>query len=162
MDNCAICKRAIENTDGAAILAMGGFGNPRYMCEECCSDFDELTLSRDVEDIKSAADRIGKKMSKSEVDDKLTLRTVEDIMKSSAERKEKIESGEYDFSEEEARQNALCDEGVPPELQESEEDAEAERIRAEKYAKFDKITNVICIVLLVAAIGFAIYRIIFA
>ena len=161
MDNCAICKGNIENVEDEAILAMGGFGNPRYMCDECSSDFDELTLSRDVEAIKAAAERIGKKMSESGVDDKLTLKTVEEIMKSSAERKEKIELGEYDFSEEEAEQNAVCDD-VPPELKESEEDAEAERIRAEKYAKFDKITNWICIALLVLAVGFAIYRIIFA
>lgn len=162
MDNCSICKRNIENTDDAAVLAMGGYGNPRYMCDECRADFDELTLSRDVETIKAAAERIANKMSASDVDDKLTLKTVEEIMRSAADRKEKIESGEYDFSEEEAEQNEMCDEGVPPELQESEEDAEAERIRAEKYAKVDKITNYICIVLLVAAIAFAIYRIIFA
>lgn len=162
MDSCAICKKNIENTEDAAILAMGGFGNPRYMCDECGADFDELTLSRDVVSIKAAADRISKKMSESGVDDKLTLKTVEEIMKSSGERKERIESGEHDFSEEEAEQNAVCDDELPPELRESEEDAEAERIRAEKYAKFDTITNVICIVLLVAAIGFAIYRIIFA
>ena len=162
MDNCSICKANIENVEEAAVLAMGGYGNPRYICDECSSDFDELTLSRDVESIKAAAERIGKKMSEAAVDDKLTLKTVDEIMKSSAERKEKIESGEYDFSDEEAEQNSACDEDVPPELKESEEDAEAERIRAERYAKFDKITNWICIALLVAAIGFAIYRIIFA
>ena len=156
---CSICKAAV-NSEEAAILAMGGFGNPRYMCTECAMDFDEMTLSRDEEVIASAISRIGKKISECSIDDKLTLRTVEEIMKSSVERKEKIKAGTYDFSEEDAAIEETEEDGVPEELRESEEDIERERIKAERYAKFDKITNWFCLGAFIGALGFVIYRIV--
>ena len=158
MESCSICKGTVDS-ESAAILAMGGFGNPRYMCEECRADFDELTLSRDTEAIKLSAERIGKKMSRAGIDDKLTLKTVEDIMKSAGERKEKIEAGVYDFSEEEAEQNS--DEQVPEELLESEEESEEEKKKALRAEKLDKITNWICIALIVLAAIFVIYKMFF-
>ena len=98
MDSCTICKAAVD-PENAAILSVGGFGTPRYMCPECEADFEEMTLSRDVEAINLAISRIGKKLSDAGNDDKVTLQTVEEVMKSSAERKEKIKEGTYDFSE---------------------------------------------------------------
>jgi len=80
-------------------------------------------------------------------------------MKSSAERKEKIKEGTYDFDEEEELDEASEDDGVPPELRESEEDIENERIKAEKYKKIDAITNWVLVGALVGALGFMIYRI---
>ena len=89
MESCSICKAALD-PENAAILSMGGFGMPRYMCSECEADFEEMTLSRDVEAITLAIGRIGKKLSAAGNDDKITLRTVEDVMRASVERKEKI------------------------------------------------------------------------
>ena len=157
-DICSICKRPVDS-EAAAILSVGGFGTPRYMCAECEADIEEMTRSRDVEAINLAIARIGKKMSESETDDRVTLRTIEDVMKSSAERKEKIKEGTYDFDEEEELDEASEDDGVPPELRESEEDIENERIKAEKYKKIDAITNWVLIAALVGALGFMIYRI---
>lgn len=158
MESCSICKAGVES-ENAAILAMGGFGNPRYMCEECRGDFDELTLSRDTEAIKLSAERIVKKMSKAGIDDKLTLKTVEEIMKSAGERKEKIEEGVYDFSEEETEQNS--DEEIPEELLESDEESEEEKEKALRAEKLDRITNWICIALIVLAVIFVIYKMFF-
>ena len=157
MESCSICKAALD-PENAAILSMGGFGTPRYMCSECEADFEEMTLSRDVETINLAIGRIGKKLSESGNDDKITLRTVEDVMKASAERKEKIKDGTYDFSAEETEESSECDE-IPEELRESEEDIEKERIKAEKYKKFDVVTNWILAAVFAAALGFMIYRI---
>lgn len=157
-DICSICKQPVDS-EAAAILSVGGFGTPRYMCAECEADIEEMTRSRDVEAINLAITRIGKKMSESETDDRVTLRTIEDVMKSSAERKEKIKEGTYDFDEEEELDEASEDDGVPPELRESEEDIENERIKAEKYKKIDAITNWVLVGALVGALGFMIYRI---
>ncbi len=158
MDSCSICKATVD-PENAAILSMGGFGTPRYMCAECEADFEEMTLSRDVEAINLAISRIGKKISDAGSDDKITLRTVEDVMKASAERKEKIKDGTYDFSLEEAAESTEDDE-VPEELRESEEDAEKERLKAEKYKKLDYFTNWILVGVFIGALGFIAYRII--
>ena len=158
MDICSICKASVD-TENAAILSMGGFGTPRYMCPECESDFEEMTLSRDAEAINLAISRIGKKISESRNDDKVTLRTIEELMKSSAERKEKIKEGTYDFSDEEAAAESTEDDEVPEELRESEEDIENERIRSEKYKKLDAVTNWILMAVFVGAVGYMIYRI---
>ena len=153
---CSICKSPVD-AENAAILSMGGFGTPRYMCSECESDFEAMTLARDVESINLAIARIGKKMSDAGIEDKVTLRTIEEVMKSSAERKEKIKAGTYDFSEE-AMEADSEDDGVPPELRESEEDIENERIKAEKYKKIDNFTNWVLLGAFIGALGFIVYR----
>ena len=157
-ETCCICKNPVDSEE-AAILSMGGFGTPRYMCCECESDIQEMTLSRDIDAISLAIERIGKKMSKNSVDDRITLKTVDELITSSAERKEKIKDGTYDFSEEEELIESESDEEIPEELRESDEDAEAERLKAEKYKKLDTITNWILMVLFAGALGFMIYRI---
>ena len=48
---------------------------------------------------------------------------------------------------------------MPEELRESEEDIEKERIKAEKYKKFDTVTNWILAAAFAGALGFMIYRI---
>ena len=48
---------------------------------------------------------------------------------------------------------------IPEELLETEEDRETERREAEKNAKFEKISNYICIAAMLAAFGYVIYRI---
>ena len=110
-----------------------------------------------MSDIDSAIDRISKKMTSARVDDGLVLKTVSELMASARERREQIRLGEYDFSEDELPEE---NEEIPKELLESEEDVAAERLAAEKNKKYDKITNIICAVLALAALGFFIYRII--
>jgi len=154
---CSICKRAVDS-EAAAILTLGGFGNPRYMCSECDSDFEDATRAREIDKITEAMDRIGKKMSESNVDDKLVLKTVKEIMEEAAERGAKIKSGEYDFSLEDNGEALTEEYEVPEELRETEEDKEIERKEAEKNAKFDKISNWICLAVLALALGYVIYR----
>ena len=158
-ETCSICKKSVDSEE-VAILSMGGFGTPRYMCCECESDIREMTLSRDIDAINLAIERVGKKLSKTSVDDKITLKTVDEIIKSSADRRERIKNGTYDFSEEDEEAEYEEDEEIPEELRESEEDIEAERLKAEKYKKLDAVTNWILMVLFAGALGFMIYRII--
>ena len=156
-DFCSVCQ---NNVDGerAAILTLGGFGNPRYMCDECAADFDTATTSRDLSAIGVAIDRISKKMTSVNQDDKAVLKTVKEIMEGAVARAEEIKNGTYDFSEEEASEPVS--EEIPDELRETEEDKETVRLEEEKNKKIDKISNWVCLGLIVGALGFLVYRII--
>ena len=155
---CCICKSQLD-AESAAILTLSGYGTPRYICDGCDADISLSTSARDLSEIGAAMDRISKKMTKHNPEDPLVLKSVEEIMASANERAEKIKAGDYDFSAEDALSEE-ADEQIPEELLESEEDRELDRIEAEKNKKLDKITNIICLAIIAAAIGFLAYRII--
>ncbi len=155
---CSVCNKKVDS-ETAAILTIGGYGNPKYICEECDGDFAEATGAKDLEAIKSAMDRIGKKMSLSDPNDKLVLKTVEDIMAEASARAKKIQEGTYDFSAEEAEESKEEQE-IPEELRETEEDKELDRKEAERNKKIDRIINWVSAILLLGVLGYAIYRLI--
>ena len=148
--------------EDAPILAMSGYGTPRYVCDGCDADLTDATGAREIYDIKSAMDRISKKMTKNNLDDKVVLKTVDERMTAARERAERIRAGEYDFSEEDAAKEADEAEEIPEELRETEEDRELDRREAEQNKKLEKITNICCGTFFVAFIGYCIYRIITA
>lgn len=152
---CSICKKGIFAENDTPVLTVGGFGNVKYLCEECDSELSTATSGKDVEKINAALDNIGKKLSAANNDDRLVLSTLKEIMKEAGERAEKIKSGEYDFSEEEAEEEV---EEIPEELLESEEDRERDRVESERNKKLDKIMNWIYLAVVLAAVGFLIYR----
>jgi len=154
--SCSVCRAEIECGEGA-VLAVGGFGTPRFICDGCAADFDAATTEKEVGAIDAAIDRISKKMTASAADDDFVLVTVDALMKNARERREKIRLGEYDFSLDEVSES---ENGVPEELLESEEDIQNEKIEAEKNAKYEKITNIVCAILAIGALGFVIYEMI--
>lgn len=151
---CSICKSGVEE-ETASILAIGAAGTPRFLCEDCERDFDELVNGTESESIRAAMDRVGKNMLDSDVDDKVTFRTVQEIMESARERVRLIESGEYDFAINEENE---ADGEIPEEYLETEEDRELDRAEAEKNKKLDKITNWICLALGAVAIAILIIQ----
>lgn len=155
---CSICNKKVDS-ETAAILTIGGFGNPKYICEECDGDLAEATGAKDVDAVSAAIDRISKKMSLTDSGDGLVLKTVEDIMAEASSRALKIKEGTYDFSADEPE---ACDveEEIPEELRETEEDKELDRQEAEKNKKLDKISNWISAIILLGVFGYAIYRLI--
>ena len=151
---CSICNVKIDSEE-PAILTMGGFGYPRYLCDECAADLDEASLGRDESCIAAAMDRIGKKMLVSDPD-RQTYTTVTGLMALAHDRALKIRDGSYDFSLDEA------DDGfdeIPDELAETEEDKEKDRIDEENAKKFDKIFNYVLIGVCVVFVGFIIWKI---
>lgn len=153
---CSVCQGAVDR-EKSAILTLGGFGNPRYMCDECAKDFDTVTLSHDVEEISCAMDRIGKKMTSVNQEDKLVLKTVKEIMENAKSRAEQIKDGTYDFSSEQAEED--IEEEIPEELRETEEDKETVRLQEERNKKIDKISNWVCLGVIIGALGFFIYKV---
>ena len=158
MDKCSICNSEI-NCDEPAILTMGAYGNPRYICEECSQDLDIVTLGKDVSDISSAMERIGKKMAASDPD-KQTYTTVTGLMAIAHDRAQKIKSGEYDFSLDESLEEEDGFDEIPEELAESEEDKEKDRIDEEKQKRFDKFYNYALIGVGIGAALFIIWKIV--
>jgi uncharacterized protein YlaI len=152
MARCCICDRQIE-WDDAAVFAMGAAGNPRLLCDRCEQLVQTATLGRDFEQIEKAMDTLGKLMADGNPD-RITFETAKELMKDSYERAKAIKDGSYDFSldEEETLAEDELDE-IPEELLESEEDKEQDKIEEEKAKKFDKVYNILLIIVcgLVAA-----------
>ena len=153
---CCLCSKIIES-ETADILTMGGYGIPRYLCEECANDLNTVTRGTTSDGIHAAMDRLGKKMSVSDVEDKLVIKTVNDIFVSSNERSEQINNGTYDFSldEEELKEDELDE--LPPELEETEEDRELDAKDEARGKKLDKILNWFCAGVFIAAIAYILY-----
>ena len=138
---------------------MSGFGNPRYLCEECEKDLDDATLSREPETISEAIEKIGKKIQAANNDDALILKTVSEIIDGATERGEMIRNGVYDFENDEQAPEEEIEE-VPDELLETEEDKALDKREAEKNAKIDKVLNWVTLGVFVAALGYIAYWVI--
>ncbi len=140
---CSICKVAVDSDD-APILAMGGFGNPRYLCKSCEQHLDGVTLGKNYDDIKKSMEILGERMTSSNIDDELTFDTMESIFESAKDRAERIKDGTYDFSCEDSNDEIVDD--VPDDLKETEEDCrldaedeEEQKKQFERSRKFDKL-----------------------
>ena len=155
MKSCSLCRESVD-AESAPILAMGGFGNPRYLCDECASDIECALYERDADKIEESMHRLSKKL-KADTDDKVTMEAVGDIFSKAGERAKKIKEGTYDFSEDTKEESEEFDE-IPEELCETEEDRIQDEKDAEKAKRFDRISNWITTgVLLLAAVFFIIY-----
>lgn len=139
MKHCAICRREI-NEENAPILAMGSFGNPRYLCDECASDIDQATSSRESSEIEAAMQKISEKLAATGAEDSIAVEAVTEIFTSAGDRAKRIKDGTYDFSEDEVIEE---EDDVPEELRETEEDRAEDEKDAEKAKKFDKILNIV-------------------
>ena len=151
---CCICKSEVDK-ESAPILTMGGFGNPRYLCDKCAGALDCASTARNVPDIEAAMAYLSKKLTDTGVEDKTVLDTVSDMFSEAGERAKQIKNGTYDFSNDETENEADTD--VPEELLESEEDKALDLAEAETNKKLDKVFNIITAVLIALAIGFFVY-----
>ena len=157
MSNCCICERNVERED-APILAMGGAGYARVLCEECDRELQVATRGHDVEEIKEAINSLSNKLANGEPDG-VTYRMMNEILITSTQRAMEIKDGTYDFARDDEEDNEGFDE-IPEELLESEEDIELDKQDEEKMKKFDKVYSIILAVSLIALGGMIIWRIV--
>ena len=155
--HCSLCKREV-NKDEAPILAMGGFGNPRYLCDECSHDVDGAMGAKEPDAIEAAMKRISEKLSAVNTDDSLVIETVSSIFEQAGSRARQISEGTYDFSLDEKQENEENTD-VPEELRESEEDKQLDEEDKKKSDKFDKVFNIIALVTF--AVTLAVFAIIY-
>ena len=157
MNNCCICERDVERED-APILAMGGAGYARVLCEECDRELQVATRGHDVEEIKAAINSLSTKMANGEPDT-VTYRMMSEILVTATQRAMEIKDGTYDFARDDEEDNEGYDE-IPEELLESEEDIELDKKDEEKAKKFDKVYSIILTISLIALGGMIVWRII--
>lgn len=145
MKVCSICGKPIENED-APILTISGFGNARYLCDECSGEMDLSMSSREVEEIEATVASLGKKMENCHDDQ--AAATLYSFINVACERLAKIKEGTYDFAIDE-RIKEMADDDVmdeiPEELRETEEDRALDEADAKKQEKLDKVMNWITI-----------------
>ena len=144
MSQCCICNKKIERDD-PAVLAMGGAGIPRYLCDDCEKLLDDATLSTDYDTAGAAIGKLSKLMADGDPDP-VTYAIVNGILIKSSNRAVAIKEGTYDFALDD---EPIVEDGydeVPEDLQETEEDKEKDRIDEEKQKKFDKIYNILLII----------------
>lgn len=157
MAKCCICNREVERED-ATILAMGGSGKARVLCDECEEHLEIATKGRDFEQISEAIGEIGRKMGNGNPDE-ITYTIVSELILNASERAKQIKEGTYDFSVDDVAEEDELDE-IPEELLESEEDKEKDRLDEEKMKKFDKIYNIILTIALIACAGVIIWKLV--
>ena len=156
MSKCTVCDREIT-AEEPKLLSISAFGNPKYLCDECASDIEEITLGREFEKIGEAMERLGKKMADSSPDNS-TFSTVNEIMEESAERAKLIREGKYDFSLDDEPEDEGGFDEIPEELQETEEDRELDRQDEENLKKFNKVYNILLAIIIAAILGFWAWR----
>ena len=149
--NCCICLVGIED-ENAPILTMGAYGNPKCLCPECAALVDTATSGKEYDAITAAMDDITAKMSKANIDDRVTVNTMTQLLADSAERAQKIKEGTYDFALDEMENDEEGFDDIPEELQETEEDRLLDKKEEEANAKFDKVLNWMWIALGVVAL----------
>ena len=157
MNNCCICERDVERED-APILAMGGAGYARVLCEECDRELQVATRGHDVGEIKEAINSLSNKLANGEPD-AVTYRMMNEILVTATQRAMEIKDGTYDFARDDEEDNEGFDE-IPEELLESEEDIELDKKDEEKAKKFDKVYSIILTISLIALGGMIVWRII--
>ena len=156
--NCCTCLAKIQNED-APVLTMGAYGTPKLLCDDCAELVETANYGKDYDSIVAAMDRLTAKMSASNIDDRVTVATVTEMLAANADRAQKIKEGTYDFSLDDEKANEGIDE-IPEELQETEEDRLLDEKEAEANAKFDKFLNWAWIGFGIAAAAYVIWMII--
>ena len=86
---CCVCKKLIESEE-PSVLTVSSFGNPRYLCDGCDSDFETALSGKEYADIKEAVGRIGEKMENSLVEDELVISEVGELLDKASESAEAI------------------------------------------------------------------------
>ena len=157
--NCCTCHLRIDD-ENAPVLTMGAYGTPKCLCEKCAELVDTVVYGKDYDEITSAMEAITAIMSESNVDDKVTLSTMTELLANSAERAQKIKDGTYDFSLDEEQESDDSFDEIPEELQETEEDKLLDQKEEEAMKKFDKVLNALWILTGIFAAGVIIWKLV--
>lgn len=153
---CAICYTDTDEGT-SSILAMGGFGNPRYLCPECEALIDNLTLAGDYEKFSEAKSSLAARFHQHISDDTVTFEAVCDMFDRAEKRATQIKEGTYDFSLDEQQEEKGEFDDIPEDLKETEEDRKLDERDEQINKKTDKILNWTMLGVFVGVIGFFVY-----
>ena len=153
---CSVCAKTTDS-ETAAILAIGGYGNAKYLCTDCEEDLELVTKGKDTALISEAMDRITERLNSANVDDRVVVSTLCEMFDSAKERAEKIDNGSYDFSLDEVEGESF---EITDEYKETEEDKALDREELEAKEKEDKITGWFMLGIVVCVVGLLIYKLV--
>ena len=149
---CSLCARLIGQGEDSAILTMGGYAHPRYLCPDCAARLDVMGGAEDPVAIREAMDRVASDLEKRGTDDRAAMETVVGLLSHASERLAAIEAGTYDFAEDGETPEEEIPEDVPEELRESEEDIAQEEEESARVRRTDSILNILLAVAMAAAV----------
>ena len=165
---CSICKRPID-TEDPAVLTIGGYGTPKHICTVCEGTIDKMMTLTEYDEIMAECKTLGEALTGGDTGDGSVISTVNELIDKAAERAQSIKDGTY--SEEEDGDSADADgenedneesyDDIPEELRETEEDRALDEKEARNAAIFNTVTTWASGIILVAAIGFFIYKLLF-
>lgn len=135
---CSICKKTFTS-DEPAVLAISGYGNARYICDECEALLDTATLGTDTDEVGKAIGRLGAYAENLNINDEVVFGSVSALLGEANTRLTKILAGTYDFEEDTSSEDSFDE--IPEELRESEEDRRLDEEEALAKAKSDKFVT---------------------
>lgn len=137
---CSICKAPVEG-DAPSVLTMGGYGNPRFVCEDCDKEIEKMLLSKEPSEVQAAMQTLAGHLERIGCEDNAVIATMEQMMARANERAVAIKEGRYDFSldEPDAEEEELVE--IPEELRETEEDRALDEQEEKVAEKWDKVMN---------------------
>lgn len=155
MSLCSLCQKQIEE-ENPAVLSMGAYANPRYLCDDCSGLIERAKGAREYDEIAEALDTLASYMTEHGCDDPYVIEAMDTIMSDASVRASAIKEGVYDFSldQEDGEEYEL-----PEELQETEEDRELDRRDREAEQKMDKFMNWAWVGVAIGFVGYLIWLI---
>lgn len=137
---CSICKAPVEG-EAPSVLTMGGYGNPRFVCEGCDKEIEKMLLSKELGEVQEAMQTLAGHLERIGCEDNAVIATMEQMMARANERAVAIKEGRYDFSLDapNAEEEELVE--IPEELQETEEDRALDEQEEKVAEKWDKVMN---------------------
>lgn len=152
---CCICKRPLDNPE-APVLAMGAYGSPKCVCDECSNLIETATASHDYDEAINACRELGNSLTRGDTGDIQVIDTVNEIIESATNRAEAIQDGTYDFSlDEESNEEEF---EITEDLEETEEDKAKDENDAKVMKIVDTVVSWACGVIFVAALVFFIIK----
>nr|MBQ8890386.1 hypothetical protein [Clostridia bacterium] len=155
--SCSICLSPITNEE-APVLTMGAYGTPKLLCDECAAEIENMTRGTDYDSIVASMDEISHRMSESNVDDRVTMTAVTEMLVDSAKRAQAIREGTYDFSLDELEEE---DYEIPEDMKETEEDRLLDEKERESNQRLDKFMNWVWLGVLIGVVGFLVWWLFF-
>ncbi len=151
---CCICKKEIDG-ESAPILTMGGYGNPKQLCEECDAHIATVTESLDADQIGSGIAALGMALTQGDTDDPQIITIVTEILEEAKNKKDAIENGSYTPEEEDEPEEEF---EITEDLMETEEDKLLDEEEARVSKKVDTITSWIAGAFFIATMVFLIIK----
>ena len=152
---CAVCQAAFES-DAPDVLFFSKSGSARYVCPHCAEIYEKATLSREPEEIENSLEALYGYTDR--LTDVATLEFLALSLGDAKKRLSDIRNGCYDFSLDE--EEAPISEEIPEEYRPDEAIEKEAKEKAKRLTLFDRIVDILWILVGVGAAGYIIYTII--